>query len=275
MNLVEQYKDGSWVFFDTETTGLMYKEKQVQATQIACLAYDIKGFAENTTPEVIGKFNVKINLSPDSIEYMKNQEAEIATGSPNKFSMKNILKMNRYGDKTAPFLKPEQAAVHLEEFLDTMRTQSVSGKIVMIAQNSPFDVGILNTLYQRLDREPPDDETWDTKAALQIHLHPILLLIKNDPDASEEDKEIVQKLFAAKRNGEEAFSSSLGIVVKAFNLKDKGWHDALADVDMTMDMLATIIQFVRKKKNRYSVDTSTVPDYDAMAGDPHSPRRKY
>lgn len=276
MDLINQYKDDTWVFFDTETTGLMYKEQQVQATQIACLAYNTHGFEEGTSPEVIngGTFNVKVKLQPETLDFMKNQEADIAGGAEVKFPMKKILKMNRYGDPTAPFLKPEQAADQFEEFLDKMREQSPSGKIVMIAQNSPFDVGILNSMYERLGREPPDDETWDTKASLEVHLHPILELIKNDPEASEEDKDLVKNLTRSSR-GKELFSSSLGVVVKAFKLEDKGWHDALADVAMTMDMLEAVVNFVRRKKDQYQVDYSSVPEFDAMAGDPHNPNRRY
>lgn len=276
MDLINQYKDDTWVFFDTETTGLMYKEKQVQATQIACLAYNTHGFEEGSTPEVIdgGEFNIKVKLTPDTIEFMNKQEADIAGGAQVKFPMKKILQMNRYGDKTTRFLPPEQAVEEFDAFLDKMREQSPSGKIVMIAQNSPFDVGILNTLYQRVGKEPPDDETWDTKASLQIHLHPILEMIKNDPDASPEDKELLASLTGSSR-GKELFSSSLGVVVKAFKLKDKGWHDALADVAMTMDMLEVVINFVRKKKDQYQVDYSSVPEFDAMAGDPHNPKRGY
>ena len=41
ISLVKEHENDIWVFFDTETTGLKYKEEQVQVTQIACAAYEI------------------------------------------------------------------------------------------------------------------------------------------------------------------------------------------------------------------------------------------
>ena len=34
LELIKEHEDSIWEFFDTETTGLKYKEEQVQVTQI-------------------------------------------------------------------------------------------------------------------------------------------------------------------------------------------------------------------------------------------------
>ena len=97
--------------------------------------------------------------------------------------------------------------------------------------------------------------------------------IKEDPDASEEDKEIVDALTKINKFGRPYISSSLGVVTAAFKLKDKGWHNALADVQMTIDMLFAVINFIKLKKEKYSIDFSTVKPFDATAGDPYSRKR--
>ena len=136
-----------------------------------------------------------------------------------------------------------------------------------------FDVGVINMAYERLGLESPDYELWDTKAPLDLYFMPIINKIKEDPDASEEDKEIVDALTKVNKFGRPYISSSLGVVTAAFKLKDKGWHNALADVQMTIDMLFAVINFIKLKKEKYSIDFSTVKPFDATAGDPYSRKR--
>jgi DNA polymerase III epsilon subunit-like protein len=274
ISLVKEHENDIWVFFDTETTGLKYKEEQVQVTQIACAAYDVKDMTEGVEPKLLETFNKKIKLSPETLKYMEAQDEHIkGGGSVEGLSMRDILKMNQYFDESEEFLEIADVIKDFNEFLKSMESKSGSGKIVLIAQNSPFDVGVINMAYERLGLESPDYELWDTKAPLDLYFMPIINKIKEDPDASEEDKEIVDALTKVNKFGRPYISSSLGVVTAAFKLKDKGWHNALADVQMTIDMLFAVINFIKLKKEKYSIDFSTVKPFDATAGDPYSRKR--
>ena len=57
----KRYANKVWIFFDTETTNLETGAYD-QITQIAALAMDPKGFAENAEPQELGRFNKKLNL---------------------------------------------------------------------------------------------------------------------------------------------------------------------------------------------------------------------
>jgi DNA polymerase III epsilon subunit-like protein len=255
LKLVSEYQDHVWVFFDTETTGLQYENKEVQATQVSCIAYYPNNFETAPAPVGGGEFDIKLALSKATRDYMETEPED-------KFSIKNLLLMTDYADDSVKKVNPGYAIYKFEEYLHKMRSASSSGKLVLIAQNSPFDVGILNNLYRRLDVEPPDDEVWDTKAAIDLYFKPVLSLMKKNPDATDEDKDLLSKLVV---NGR--ISGSLGKITSAFNIENKGWHQAIQDVRMTMEMLFRIIQYLRAKSPEIRNTVASKP-FDAMAGDP-------
>jgi DNA polymerase III epsilon subunit-like protein len=265
LELLQSHKDDIWIVFDTETTGLMYKEDYVQPTQIACLAFDTKGFAEGTQPEPIpdGVFDVKVKLQDASLARKK---AEKENPELSNYPIAKIFSMTRYGEKKGNYVTPEQAINSFEKYIDKMESAARSGKVLFIAQNSPFDIGILNACYKRIGRQPPNIETWDTKAATHYYLHPIAKALKDNPEATEEDIRIVTSLLM--KNG--GLSSSLGQLIKAFDIQNKGWHNAMADVQMTMDILYNIVNYVKKASKRTKVDFSSTKQFDATAGDPYS-----
>lgn len=269
LKLIESHKDDIWIVFDTETTGLMYKEDYVQPTQIACLAFDTKGFAEGTQPELVpdGAFDIKVKLQEASLARKK---AEKENPQLSDYPITKIFSMTRYGEKKGKYVTPEQAIDSFENYISKMESEARSGKVIFIAQNSPFDIGILNACYERIGREPPNIETWDTKAATHYYLHPIVKALKDKPEATEEDIRIATSLFM--KDGD--LSSSLGQLIKAFDIQNKGWHNAMADVQMTMDMLYSIIDYVRKASKRANVDFSSTKEFNATAGDPYSTIRK-
>ena len=255
LKLVSEYEDHVWVFFDTETTGLQYENEEVQATQVSCIAYYPDNFETPPRPVRGGEFDIKLALS-------KTTRDAMAREPDSQFSIKNLLLMTNYADDSVKKVNPGVAIYGLEEYLHRMRDASPAGKIVLIAQNSPFDVGILNNLYRRLDVEPPDDEVWDTKAAIDLYFKPVLSLMKKNPDATDEDKDLLSKLVV---NGR--ISGSLGKITSAFNIENKGWHQAIQDVRMTMEMLFRIIQYLRAKSPEIRNTVASKP-FDSMAGDP-------
>ena len=253
--LTAQYQDNVWIFFDTETTGLQYENEEVQATQVSCIAYYPDNF--ETVPKQVenGEFDIKLALSKETKDFMK-------TEPESKFSIKNLLIMTDYADDTVKKVKPGYVIHEFEEYLHRMKSASPSGKIVLIAQNSPFDVGIINTLYRRMSVTPPDYEVWDTQAVINSYFKPVLSLLKNSSGATEEDKELISRLTV---NGR--ISGSLGNITTAFNIENKGWHQAIEDVRMTMEMMFRIIQYLRAKSPEIRNTVASKP-FNAMAGDP-------
>ena len=254
LNLVKEHEDSIWIFFDTETTGLKHKERHVQVTQIGCSAYRMNGVTEGVEPKLIKAFNIKIKLSPETLEKMELEKTvPPEEGDP----IEKILNMNRYFDHEGEFSEMQNALEKFSEFLD-----SIPQPRVIIAQNAPFDVRIINTAYERLGMKISDDELWDTKALLDLHFIPIMKLIQQDEQASEEDKNIIAGINIKNPKGENYYlSTKLGIVTKALGLDEEGWHDALADTQMTAKMFFAVINLVKDRQQKYKVDLSTVKPF--------------
>ena len=141
LELIREHEKHLWVFFDTETTGLMYKEKHVQVTQIACVVYNIEGITEDQKPTKVDEFDVKLELEKDSLDMISTQDKEVEAGTFTGYKpIRDLLKMNQYeqGEKPIPMLA---GVKKFDSFLKKMREKSPSGEIVIIAQNSPFDIG--------------------------------------------------------------------------------------------------------------------------------------
>ena len=270
---IEKHKDDIWVVFDTETTGLMYKEDYVQPTQIACVAFNTNGFMEGTTPEIVnnGIFNVKVKLQEKTIA---RKNAELEDSDLSDFPITKIFKMTRYGDKTAPFISPEEAIERFETYLSEISAQAPSGNITMIAKNSPFDRGIIATSYNRLGRQMPNYNLWDANAVISQYLHPVVMMMKTDENGTDEDKRIANRMTTVnKASGEERLSTSLGELINVFDVQNKGWHDALADIHMTMSVLENIINYIRRVLKNKQVDFSKVEPFDPRAGDPYGEKK--
>jgi len=265
---VESHKDDLWIVFDTETTGLGYRLDFVQITQIACIAFNTNGFVEGTEPEIVqdGSFNVKVKLQEPTLAMKRKQQAE-----PEKYSfpISRIFKMTNYGSKTAPFVSPMEAIEQFEAYLEKMKSISPSGNVILIAQNSPFDVGIIHACYERLGRTPPEYDVWDSKAAINKYFFPVVRTMRDHPEATEEDKRILNAITRVSKNGQRRLSASLGTLIKAFDIQNKGWHDALADVQMTMDMFENVVNYVRRVVSTREIDFSKGSHFNPYAGDPY------
>jgi len=266
---VESHKDDLWIMFDTETTGLGYKLDFVQITQIACVAYNTNGFVEGTSPEPIkdGIFNLKVKLQDSTIS-MKDIQDKETDKTKYRFPISKILKMTNYEEKTVAFLEPAEVIVQFEKYLQKMSQYSPSGKIILIAKNSPFDVGVIHTCYERINRTPPNYDVWDSGAPVFKYFLPVIETMKNHPEATEEDKRISKAITKTDKQGKTKLSTSLGDLIVAFDIEDKGWHEALADVKMSMDVLENVINYVRRVVSKKDIDFSKTK-FDAMAGDPY------
>ena len=301
--LMKEVSDKTWIFFDTETTGLSAEKDFHQVTQIAAIAVDIKNF--DAEPEILEKFNVKIQLGQRTRGFMdwdrrKKAEklaaarasgVEVAPGitrvrqEPDKFKgISDIFSMTQYGVSRDPEKAKRKAFLQAKEMPGkedlTMADVPESPEMVrmpralkqfsdfldkypdriMVAQNAPFDNAFLNNMYQRIGEVPPDDIVVDTVMIFRKFLTPALKMFKANKEAGQElspkDEKILNDLTKSTTG---KLSVSLGNLIKAFDVENKGWHDALADVTMLCDVLKAVINFLDAREDLASLEPEAAP----------------
>ena len=67
-------------------------------------------------------------------------------------------------------------------------------------------------------------------------------------DIAPENKKILDALTAKNKAGKDYLTVSLGKLIKAFDVENKGWHDALADVTMLLDVLKAILDYLSSQE---------------------------
>ena len=221
MKLMEKYKDYVWVFIDTETTGLDSQLAHVQATQVAAIAYNADGFL--TQPQEVqgGLFNMKLQLEQDTIDFME-QEPDEYDPAGRKKTIAQLLDMTQYHDGDIPYSTMDEVCNELTEYLNRMKSASAVNRIIIVAHNAPYDIKILNELYTRGGIEEPGA-------------------------GDEEDARLIQSITLMSSRGRPYLSSKLGVLANAFEIKSENWHEATADVAMTMDVLYQSIQYMIRK----------------------------
>jgi DNA polymerase III epsilon subunit-like protein len=300
--LIKDASDKTWIFFDTETTGLSAEKDFHQVTQIAAIAVDVKNFDEE--PEILEKFNVKIQLGDRTRGFMdwdRSKKAEkraaaraagveVAPGikrirqEPEKFKgISDIFSMTQYGvsrdpekarrkaflqarempgkedismedvPESATFMRLVPALEQFNEFLDRYPDR------ILVAQNAPFDNGFLNNMYQRIGEVPPDDIVVDTVMIFRKFLTPALKMFKATREAGEELSPEDSKILDALTSDKGKLTVSLGKIIKAFDVENKGWHDALADVTMLLDVLKAVINFLDVRTDLSSLEPEPEP----------------
>lgn len=264
LEMVEQYQNDVWIFFDTETTGLRYKNKEVQATEVAAVAFNNNAFSSIPTVIPNGTFHMKIALVPDTLDFIAAEPEQYE--DPRKKTIKQLLVMAQYDSGEVVKSKPEDVAIQFTNYLNSMKeiASSQGGEVRLIAQNAVFDIGIMNELYSRTNVPIPDDVVWDTKAVFSRYLNDVIMYLrKNKSSMKDGDQEIIDKLV-----NRGMMSSSLGKLIDAFNISNaENWHSAIADVELTMRALYAVVDYLKSKGNEF-LDMHVKP-FDPMSGDPH------
>jgi DNA polymerase III epsilon subunit-like protein len=295
--LIESARHRTWIFFDTETTGLNPEKDYHQITQIAAIAVDVKNFDE--PPVILEKFNVKIKLNNRTRGFMnwekrKGKErvqaarasgVEVAPGvkrvrpEKNKFqTIPGIFGMTGYGvsrdeekarrkaflsapegtklkdvPPSPPFLNSVRAAESFINFLDKYQERA------LVAQNAPFDVKFINEMYNRIGEPPPNDIVVDTVVIFRKFLVPALKKFQANKKDGHELDPVDARILAATTSDKGRLTVSLGKLIKAFDIENKGWHDALADVTMLLEVLKAVINFLDSREDLSSLTPE--PDF--------------
>ena len=238
--ILERYSEHTWIFFDTETTGLHPKSSQL--TEIAAIAGNVNlaKFKE------LGNFRRKIKLTESTLRLLHDRS------SPERYAWKrdnikarnpmsvpqDILSMTRYGENGIEY-REEQATIR--SFYDFVGSHESP---LLIAQNAAFDMRMLGVRSKRRFRRYP---VLDTKEVIQHYFLPFLKSRVELFDCKI-SKSTLGKL-AIRRGNKTRYSSSLGIVAHALEVDNTGWHSALADVEMMIEVYITIINTLEGNKD--------------------------
>lgn len=212
-----------FTILDCESTGLPSDPYDIQLTQVSCLV--VKYNSKTNTFEEIDSFDKKIKLTSDTISLMKNPNSRIA----------KVLSFNHYGKSG---LKYHEEKNVLSEFFDFI---SQYDRPMLVIQNAEFDMRYLNI------RNPIvkfDNEVLDTKQVLQLFYLPTLQKLA---ETDEQSANTVSKIGTSERdNG--LISSSMGKIGPALGINMTGYHDALTDCRLAMQMLQKIVDFLKENK---------------------------
>ena len=255
MKKLENLAQHNWVFFDTETTGLPNQDGSIpdhlQITQLAAIAYQLNGLDAMPTPVNDGMFNIKVLLLPATQAELEKQQHALNTGTYEgkpEYSIPGLLKMNDYhGGENVPRVDQARGAEMFNEYIQQQKLQSPTGKLVFWAHNSPFDAKMTNNLYDRAGIQSPDISVLDSMAIIDNYLKAVLqYLQRNQSEMNEEDLRIIDSItVVSPRTNRKYLASKLGNVATAFEIDNTSWHEATADIGMTMQALYKTLDYLK------------------------------
>jgi DNA polymerase III epsilon subunit-like protein len=243
--------NNTFVFFDTETTGLLtkdpsggrdYRAETEQITQIGAIATELNG--QTLKFMAYDKFNQKIRLNDITKGLMQNEPDAPASDDPedvknwNFKTKKGILKFNHYDLVNSESFEEERKV--LESFDNFLKKQG--GNITLIAHNAPFDLTMIQ--FHEIFKESTY-EVIDSIEFFKNFFFPTLERLSNENERykSEYDKFDFSKDYKTGLPTDKK-SNALGNIASGLNndtneLKKKlqGAHDAIVDCEITMEVL--------------------------------------
>jgi len=240
LDLLDGYASNTWVFFDTETTGM--EPASAQLTEIGAIAVDPNTW--DSEASVLGQFNEKIKLTDETNRLLNDPESEErkAWEKGNQSARRPlkdpqaILSMTRYGEQGREYGDEQDILDRFFEFVEGYPNP------LLIAQNASFDLKFLNV---RSNGKLPKYPVLDTMQLMQYYLVPLLKTQTKAEEGDPEAQELLDKLYVKKGNWG-YHSTSMGVVSKAYGISIDDWHNALADVKMMMEMYRSVVDTIRK-----------------------------
>jgi 2'-5' RNA ligase len=213
-----------FIWLDTETGGLGGPKKQ-QLTQVSAIAtqYD---FHSNNFSE-ISIFDEKIKLTDETKSKFLQPEDKT----------KWVLGFNHYGSGDYKY-KDEKDIV--DDFFKWIENYSPN---ILVAQNAGFDMAMLSGRYDH----KINSEVFDTKMLIQLYFLPLLQKLA---ETDTKYKEMIDFIGISQRdNG--LISSSMAKIGPVLGVNMVGYHDAITDCRITIQMYQKIVELL---KNNQEVD---------------------
>jgi 2'-5' RNA ligase len=211
-----------FIWCDTETTGLGGPKKQ-QLTQVSAIAtqYDFKSnnFSEIST------FDEKIKLTDETkSKFLKPED-----------KTKWVLGFNHYGSGDYKY-KNERDIV--DDFFKWIENYSPN---ILVAQNASFDMAMLSGRYGH----KITSEVFDTKMLIQLYFLPLLQTLA---EKDSKYKEMIDFIGTSSRdNG--LISSSMSKIGPVLGVNMMGYHDAITDCRITIQMYQKIIDLLKQNQD--------------------------
>ena len=222
LNWLDSKSITPWIWIDTETSGLGGPKKQ-QLTQVSAIAtqYD---FNSNSFIE-LDTYDQKIKLT-DDIKSRYNSPGDTS---------RRILSFNHYGSGQYKW-RNEEGVVN--EFFNWLERYE---PCLFVAQNAGFDMNMLSGRFGH----KINNEVFDTKMLIQLYYLP---LIQKLAETDTKYQEMINFIgTSARDNG--LISSSLSKIGPALGLNMTGYHDALTDVKITIEMVRKIVDFLKENQS--------------------------
>lgn len=246
LDMLDNLGDKTWIFFDTETTGL--KAKNEQLLEIAAIAVNPAKWLEEA--EIMDTFHIKIKLTDDLKARLNNldsnqrkewEKRNLKSTKPFK-QPQDVLAMTKYGESGMKTVQQEEALKQFREFIIGFKDA------VLVAQNATFDMSFINTLSVT---PLPKFKVIDTLQLLDHQVIPVLKTLASgdfeptDPKVQKRANDILNILKG---------SSSLGKVTTAYGISSENWHSALADTKMLMSVYKKIVDTLKYAENLENID---------------------
>ena len=207
-----------FIWLDTETGGLGGPKKQ-QLTQVSAIAtqYD---FHSNNFSE-ISIFDEKIKLTDETKSKFLQPEDKT----------KWVLGFNHYGSGDYKY-KDEKDIV--DDFFKWIENYSPN---ILVAQNAGFDMAMLSGRYDH----KINSEVFDTKMLIQLYFLPLLQKLA---ETDTKYKEMIDFIGISQRdNG--LISSSMAKIGPVLGVNMVGYHDAITDCRITIQMYQKIVELLK------------------------------
>jgi hypothetical protein len=253
-------KDRTLIFFDTETTGFKASLSHNQITQIAAIVAHLEGedFGETYTDtlKIDTATQDKIQWEREKAEEIKREDEEmLARGeTPPKrkkyTSIEDIFKMTNYDPSKAESSTME-GANRFFQWLSKFENP------LIVAQNAKFDISFLNNMYKRSNIPKFKYQVMDFLQFNKIYLEPMLRNLARNGDEGAVD--MINRLtkISTDKNGNEkkSFSVAQKQLGSAFEVSSKGAHEAIHDVEQMIELVKKVISYV--KVNIGNIDRSS------------------
>jgi len=246
---INKYKDYYWVFFDTETSGLKANEDQL--LEVAAIAVDAD-FYNSDAPAIAGQYHVKARLEQDTKVRLKEPHIPQRKGDLSKI---DLLKMTRYGVpkdrfRDMTFDKEAKVVKGFAEFLDKL---SETKTVLLVAHNADFDIGYMQEKARKYGLDSFEYEYIDTLKLVKEVFYPLLKVAQSRDLLGIFDKLKAQTHPFVLKKGD--ITARLGHIADALDVKAEGWHSAIFDIKM-------LIQVTRKIVNL--LNTNSGQEMDSM-----------
>jgi len=231
LSYLEGFGNNTWIFFDTETTGLPGKEVyEGQLTSIGAVALNPKNW--DGDPQILGEFNEMVEINPEvearRVEQDANPDPE---RSSRAWTISQALTNTGYHEWEGEYLDEQVVISNFINFVNSFPDP------VLVAQNASFD---MQWIFARSETALKRYPVIDTMRIMQYFLIPLLRALQQSSSTDDDAARLLSKLRRGKY-----YTTSLGKVAAAYGISIQNWHRALDDAKMLMQLFQHVVQTLR------------------------------